>query len=169
MLSSRSQHELSASISATKSALLDRKIDECTAGLWASITKRLHSLSKDNAATIVKYIEVIKTEVNPSDHYRKDLIVLLCMFSKYNNNAPFRDVTRDNVIGFLDSYRKTETQDPMHKWIGTYNLFRVHLLRFFKWLYSPDIEPEKRPEPSVIENIPKLRRKETSIYKLSDL
>ena len=69
----------------------------------------------------------------------------------------------------MDSFRRTETQDPMHKWIGTYNLFRIHLLRFFKWLYSSDIEPDKRSKPSVIENIPSLRRKETSIYKPSDL
>lgn len=42
-------------------------------------------------------------------------------------------------------------------------------MRFFKWLYSPDIEPDKRSKPSVIENIPKLKRKEKSIYKPSDL
>ncbi|MGI8833656.1 MAG: hypothetical protein ACR2IS_13600 [Nitrososphaeraceae archaeon] len=38
-------------------------------------------------------------------------------------------------------------------------------MRFFKWLYSPDIEPDKRSKPSVIEDIPQLRRKERSIYK----
>jgi hypothetical protein len=42
-------------------------------------------------------------------------------------------------------------------------------MRFFKWLYSPDIEPDKRPKPSVMENIPQLRRKEKSIYKPTDL
>ena len=42
-------------------------------------------------------------------------------------------------------------------------------MRFFKWLYSPDIEPSKRAKPPMLENIPKLRRKETSIYKPSDL
>ena len=57
----------------------------------------------------------------------------------------------------------------MHKWIGTYNLFRIHLLRFFKWLYYPDAEPGKRPKPSVIENIAQLHREEESIYKPSDL
>ena len=57
----------------------------------------------------------------------------------------------------------------MHKWIGTYNLFRVYLLRFFKWLYSPDIEPGKRLKPSVVENIAQLKRKEKSIYKPTDL
>src|SRR4029453_7889998 len=110
-----------------------------------------------------------KTEVNLSDHYRKDLIKLLSRFSKYNDNTPFKDLTRANILGFLDSLRKTETKDPLHKWVGTYNLFRIHLFRFFKWLYSPDIEPDKRAKPSITENILKLRRKETSVYKPSDL
>jgi integrase len=45
----------------------------------------------------------------------------------------------------------------------------MHLLRFFKWFYYPDIEPSKRPKPPVIENIAQLKRKEKSIYKPSDL
>jgi hypothetical protein len=56
----------------------------------------------------------------------------------------------------------------MHKWIGTYNLFRIHLLRFFKWLYYPDIEPGQRPKPSLVENIAQLKRRERSIYKPFD-
>jgi integrase len=151
------------------SPLFDRKIDEAAVGLTASIAKQLHSIGEDNATTIVKYVGAMKSEVNPSDHYRRDMIVILCKFSKYNNNTSFKDATRITILGFLDSLRKTEMQDPMHKWIGTYNLFRTHLLRFFKWLYSPDIEPDNRPKPSVIENISTLRRKETSIYKPSDL
>jgi hypothetical protein len=80
-----------------------------------------------------------------------------------------RDLIRTNIIRFLETYRKTEAQDPMHKWIGTYNIFRIHLLRFFKWLYYPDIEPNKRSKPSMLDNIVQLRRKEKSIYKPSDL
>jgi integrase/recombinase XerD len=154
---------------AAKSALLDRKIEECTAGLPVSTTKQLFSLDKDNAATIVRYTEVMKTEVNPSNHYRRDVIVLLCRFSKYYSSKRLKEISRDDVVSFLYSLRKPETQDPMHKWIGTYNTFRIYLMRFFKWLYSPDIEPDKRLKPSVVENIPKLRRKETSIYKPSDM
>jgi integrase/recombinase XerD len=73
------------------------------------------------------------------------------------------------VIAFPDSHRKTETQDPLHKWVGTYNIYRVRLIRFFGWLYASDIEPSKRPKPAVVDNIPKLKRKEKSIYKPSDL
>jgi hypothetical protein len=164
-----SQASTSTSTSASASALLDRKIEECTADLTASVNKQLLSIGKDNAATIVKYTEVMRTEVNTSNHYRRDLILLLCRFSKYLSDRPFKEISRENIVNFLDSLRKTETKDPMHKWIGTYNLFLIHLTRFFKWLYSPDLEPDKRPKPSVFENIPKLKRKETSIYKPSDL
>ena len=160
---------LSQASASTKSALLDRKIEECTAGLVPSVSKQLFSISKDNAAIIVKYIEVVKTEVNPADSYRRNIILLLCRFSNYHENKVFKEISRDDIVKFLDSLRKTETTDPMHQWIGTYNLFRVDLMRFFKWLYSPDIERDKRPKPSIIENIPKLKRKETSIYKPSDL
>ena len=111
----------------------------------------------------------MKSEVNLADHYRRDLIVMLCRFTKYNDDKTFKDLTRSDILRFLDSFRKTEDQDPLHKWIGTYNIYRIHLLRFFKWLYYPDIEPDNRPKPPIIENIPKLRRKETSVYKPSDL
>ena len=57
----------------------------------------------------------------------------------------------------------------MHKWQGTYENNRVVLLRFFKWLYHPDIPPNKRSKPDVMENIPKIRHKEVSIYKPTDL
>ena len=69
-------------------------------------------------------------------------------------------MTREDLLSFLDSYRKAESADPLHKWIGIYNIYRIQLIRLFKWLYSPDIEPSKRP---------KLRRKEKSIYKSTDL
>jgi hypothetical protein len=69
-------------------------------------------------------------------------------------------MTRDDMLSFLDSFRRSEVSDPMHKWIGTYNLYRMTLFRFFKWLYYPDIESDKRPNPLFIENIPQLKRKE---------
>ena len=84
----------------------------------------------------------MKTEINPSDNYRKDNIRILYTFSKYNKNKSFKTITRDDIISFLDSYRRPEAADPLHKWIGTYNLFRMYLLRFFKWLYYPDINAE---------------------------
>ena len=79
------------------------------------------------------------------------------------------DIERKCVIPNDKAIRKPETVDPLHKWIGTYNLYGIYLLRFFKWLYHPNVEPKKRAKPPVVENIPQLKRKEQSIYKPSDL
>jgi hypothetical protein len=70
--------------------------------------------------------------------HRRGLIQVLSKFSKYHNNMPCKDLTRSNIIALLESRHKTEAQSPMHKWIGSfYNLFRINLLRFCKWLYYP--------------------------------
>ncbi len=79
----------------------------------------------------------LKSEVNPSDNYRKAAIVLLCSLSTFFNNAkPFKEITRDDLLSFLDSHRKIENIDPLHRWIGTYNLYRIHLMRFLNG-YTP--------------------------------
>ena len=147
-------------------------MEETCAGLQQSFLNNLYSVlnkNKDNATTIINYIGTMRSEVNLCDNYRRNLIRLLPTFSNYCHNKNFKDIVRADVLAFLDTFRKTETQDPLHKWIGTYNLYRVHLLRFFKWLYSPDFEPDKRPKPPVVENVFQLKRKEKSIYKPSDL
>jgi integrase len=153
------------------SDLLNRKIGFATADLRSQqeLSKGLHGISPENAFIISEYIMAMNRESNPSDNYRRDNIRILCIFSKYSKNKPFKAITRNDIISFLDSYRKPEAADPLHKWIGTYNLFKIYLLRFFKWLYYPDIEPDKRPKPEIIDNIPQLKRKEKSIYKPSDL
>ena len=102
-------------------------------------SKLLYKISKENAWTIANYITSMRTEVNLSDHYRRDTINVLGNFSVYCNDKSLRQITRDEILAFLDSFRKPENVDPLHKWIGTYNTYRIYLTRFFKWLYYPDI------------------------------
>ncbi len=154
--------------------IIERKIENATEGLSSDcfniLQNRVLSANEENALTICDYISSLKSEINPSDSYRKSNILLLCTFSIFFKNAKlFKEVTRENILSFLDSFRKIESVDPLHKWIGTYNQYRIQLMRFFKWLYNLDIEQKKRPKPSVIENIPQLKRKEKSIYKPTDL
>jgi hypothetical protein len=138
--------------------LLDRKIEDVTAGLipcYSNLLRKVALSNIDNALTIISYINAMRTEANLSDHYRMDLIRLLSTLSNhFQNKLSFKQkqMTRDNLLAFLNSFRKPESVDPLHKWIGTYNINRIHLSRFFKWLYSPEIEPNKRPKPSVIDN-----------------
>jgi hypothetical protein len=76
--------------------------------------------NKENALTIISYIHVMRTEVNLSDNYRRDLILLLSIFSNYfQNKLSFKEITRNGLLEFLDSFRKPESVDTLHKWIGT--------------------------------------------------
>src|SRR6266487_4417856 len=154
-------------------ARLKRKIEYVVEGLpsrcFDHLCKKVLPGSKENVLIICDYISSLKSEINPSNSYRKDTIILLCKFSYFLKNKTFKRVTRNDVLSYLDSFRKIETVDSLHKWIGTYNLYRIGLMRFFKWLYYPDIEQAKRPKPPSIENIPRLKRKEKSIYKPTDL
>jgi integrase len=147
----------------------EREVETATLGLRPECYKSLIKISSENAITIADYIISIKTEINPSLHYTRDLILLLCKLSKHAKNKPFKKLTREQVLAFLDSFRKTELSDLLHRWIGTYNTYRINVMRFFKWLYNPGIEPDKRSKPPVIDNIPQLKRKEQSIYKSTDL
>ena len=161
------------------SDLLDRKIENITTDLLNchELSKDLHEISLENALAISEFIIAMRTEINLSDNYRRDNIRFLCAFSKYNKNRSFQAMTRNDIISFLDSYRRPEAADPLHKWIGTYNVSRIHLLRFFKWLYYPDVsDPKSRSEISALEKKPdciigikQLKRKEVICYKPSDL
>ena len=166
--------------------LFERNLQAITDGLPKHILALLRrQKSKQNVVTIAEYIQAMKTEINPSASYRQAQIQVLCYLSSYHNSKIlFSEMTRDDIISYLDSLRKPEYLDPLHKWIGTYNTRRVYLMRFFKWLHSsssfsssttndsvstPLISQDKRPTPDVVKNIPKLKRKEKSIYKPSDL
>jgi integrase len=149
-------------------ALFDMRVDTVTEGMIPYFTKTLKKLPYENAQTIVNFVMALNTEINPSKNYRTSIVNVLCRLSKYKGKN-FNDKTRQDILDFLDSYRKPEASDPLHKWIGTYNLFRIILVKFFKWFYSPDIESDKRPKPPIVENIPQLKRKEKSVYKPSDM
>ena len=128
--------------------------------------------------TICEYVIAMKREINPRLSHKRNTIQVLSELSRaVGIEKKFIDMTRDDVICYLDKCRKPENEDQLHKWIGTYNMRLVVLSRFFKWLYYPDIgDPKRRSELSALEGKPEciigikqLRRKEISCYKPSDL
>ncbi len=72
----------------------------------------------------------MQTEVNPSERYRIDTIFKLKQLAEFYNLKSFKDVTREDIIGFLVRLRKSEQVDPLHKWIGSYEISRIVLLKF---------------------------------------
>jgi integrase/recombinase XerD len=165
-------------------ALLERKITLATEGFTTHkfcelILRDRNRLSEENALTMCEYIIAMKREINPRLTYKRYTIQFLSELSRVVGiEKKFIDMTRDDILlCFLDKCRKTENEDPLHKWIGTYNTKLITISRFFKWLHYPNVEdPKRRSELSALEKKPdcimgikQLKRKEISCYKPSDL
>jgi hypothetical protein len=81
---------------------------------------------RDSSEVIEEYLTVMRREINPSKEYER---LTRSVLSKIDVST----ATQTDIIKFLDSLRKPEAADPMHKWIGSYNLYVAILKRFFKW------------------------------------
>jgi len=161
--------------------VLERKILIATEGFttkYSESTLRDRSkLSEENALTVSEYIISMKREMNPRLSYIRYTIQFLSELSRVVGiEKSFKDMTKEEILYYLDKNRKSENEDPLHKWIGSYNIKRIIIIRFFKWLYYPLHNPKKRNElsaaerkPDCIIDIAKLKRKEISCYKPSDL
>jgi len=121
-----------------------------------------------NEGIIADYIQARRIEVNLAESTQRVVRDNLRRFSKYVKKD-FKEVTREDLVSFLNSLRKTEIQDSNHKWIGTYNLYLVTISTFFKWLFYSKVEPKERPKPDAVKNLKQLQRKEKSTYKPTDM
>ena len=149
-----------------------RKIDLITARLPEYVSKQLIDLcclSPENALTIVNFLLAQKTEINIADTYKLNMISTLLLLSCSLNHKSFRDMKRDDILIYLDSLKKDDASDSLHKWIGSYNVKRQRLITFFRWLYNADKCPSDRQTPEFMKQIPILKRKEQSIYKPTEL
>jgi hypothetical protein len=154
---------------------LERKIAIATRGLDNHFIIHLRRLQRrQNIETICNYIIAMNTEINPVLAHKKDQLQVLCYYlSEYycnqnqnqnqnqnnknnqNKNKSFYEMTRDDILGYLDNGRKTEESDPYHKWTDAYNLHRLYLMGFFKWLYHQDIFDSKiRQNPDIVKIYP---------------
>jgi integrase len=128
------------------------------------------TIQNDNHKIIGDYIEARKTEtgINISANFQSLAMRTLNYLSRHTRKN-FKDVTREDIVSFLNSLRKSETEDPSHRWIGTYNIYLIIMVTFFKWFYYPKMEPKQRPRPELLQNVKHLKRKEKSSYKPTDM
>ena len=96
--------------------LFERKVDLIAAGLPIGYSKCLkEGVSQDDALVICNYISM-ETEINLSDNYRGANIILLAKLLKFfKGRKSYNQITREDVLSFLDGLRKPETLDLLHK------------------------------------------------------
>jgi site-specific recombinase XerD len=128
--------------------------------------KQSLSVLSQTEETIRQYTLSMETEVNPSKNYENSIVHCLRALAKQIKKS-FESMTKEDIVLFLNSFKKSEPLDPLHQSVGTYNLYSVHLIRFFRWLYSPDMTPAERPKPDCIRNITRFIRHNVILSYLS--
>jgi hypothetical protein len=118
-------------------SLFNKKFNQVTSDLKGYRINQLKNMEQPNSALVTEYLYCKMREASLKPASRANTIDRLYRLSLFLKNKSFREMTTEDIFSFLDTLRRTETQDPMHKWIGTYNLSLVKIISFFKWLYEP--------------------------------
>lgn len=137
---------------------------------YRSILHDLYNANGENAKMLCDFITQEINNQNIKASTKLTHIKILCWFSKYLDHKNFHLITRDDIIGYLNSLRKSESSDPTHKWIGTYNTRQMILSKFFRWLFNKnEFDSKKWITPPLMQGIKQLPRKERSPYKPMDI
>src|SRR4029453_9301293 len=107
-------------------------------------------MEQTNSTLLVEYLYSRTREGNLKPASRANTIDRLSRLSIFYKNKSFRDMTTEDIFTYLDSLRRTESDDPMHRWIGKYNLSVIKIISFFKWLYEPDTHSINRQIPTFL-------------------
>lgn len=70
---------------------------------------------KSNADVINEYFDAMQTEINPSNNYKKINRNTLTMLSRFHINKAFTKMKREDILSYLNSHRKSDEMDPLHK------------------------------------------------------
>ncbi|HEX5185574.1 MAG TPA: tyrosine-type recombinase/integrase [Nitrososphaeraceae archaeon] len=154
--------------------LLEKNIDLITKSLsrpyFNTALKRLQKDNPNNAKLLCDYVFVEQTEFNIKDSTKESKIKILVWLSNFHKGKNFIDMTKEDILEYLNSLRKSSNEDATHRWIGSYNGRQAVFLKFFKWLHfgnEPDFR--KRDIPECILGIKKLNRIEKTPYKSTDI
>ncbi len=153
---------------------LHRRIDLITKGLKRTYFNKLLKEIADsenplNASMICDYIIAEQNDINIKPSTLEDKIKKLAYLSKYHSNKSFLQMTRQDILLYLNTLRKSYSEDPSQRWVGTYNSRQMVYLKFFKWLYYPDKDARDRDIPPCMHGIKQLPKKTKSRYQANDL
>jgi hypothetical protein len=154
---------------------LEKKINYVTQynskAYYRTALKKVSKVHPENAGIICDYIMAEQTQMNIKESTKEGKMKVLTWLSNYfENKKSFRQMTKQDILDYLNSSRKPVSEDPTHRWIGSYNGRQMIFNKFFRWLYNPDEPtPAKRTTPPCMIGVRRLSRQEKSPYKPSSL
>jgi len=107
--------------------------------------------------------------MNIKESTKEGKIKILIWLSNHLANKSFHQMTKQDILSYLDSLKRPVLEDPTQRWVGSHNGRQMILNKFFRWLYNPDNQPKERITPTCMQGVKKLPRQAESPYKPSSL
>jgi hypothetical protein len=116
----------------------------CSKLYFNKILKKLAEKNSENVNIICEYSIAEETELNIKNSTKESRIKVLVWLSNFHNDTKsFKLMTKQDILDYLNSLRKSTLEDSSQRWIGSYNGRQIILSKFFRWLCNPD-EPDQR-------------------------
>jgi hypothetical protein len=104
---------------------LEKKIDSITQynskPYFRAALKKLALVNPENVNTICEYILAEQVEMNIKESTKEGKIKVLTWLSNYLANKSFHQMTKQDILSYLNSLKRPVLEDPTQKWIGSYN------------------------------------------------
>jgi len=122
-----------------------------------------------NVSSLIKYNRELRM-LGKSLRHKSKCIYWACRLSELTGYKNFQDLTEEDIQKFAVFYNNGEIEsDRKHHWIGTYNQAQIHVIKFLKFVFYPNLPHKKRPRPEFLVNYDQLPRREDFIYDASDM
>jgi predicted component of type VI protein secretion system len=104
---------------------LEKKFYSITKGAptsaYFNYVKNMASTNIQNANILYDFIITEQNHTNVRLSTRLSYIKVICLFNRYLSYRDFTKITKNDILDYLNSLKRSELDDPTHKWINTYN------------------------------------------------
>ncbi len=136
-----------------------------------TIIRQITNLSEAHKKVLLQFKDFLVDEEDSTLTNASNYLRVLKLYSRDIGNKDFKDVTRDDVLEFLNKRRKSIEEDPEKKWVRTWNDYLARLTGFYRWLYNHEITLDREdwntPEPFA--SIKKKKNKRDCSYTPNDV
>jgi integrase/recombinase XerD len=104
--------------------------------LSTTIGKIQNISNSKNIEIINEFLEYMKNNGSSEHHQNNNLKVVIAFGNFIGKDNSFLDITKDQVLEFLNTKVKSYDEDPDKRWITTWNNYLNRLRLFYRWLYN---------------------------------
>ena len=127
--------------------------------------------NQNHSNSFLEFNDWLLDDEDSSVRNASNYLMILRLFSVEVSEKELSEITKEDVIKFLDKRKKSLEVDPEKKWVRTWNDYLNRLIGFYRWFAnhetSKDRDDWKTPEP--FNRIKKKKIKRDSSYTPNDV